>query len=107
MARTAADAVASARRTMNDAAGVRASTPELEGYLLDGLNHIRNERPDLFVGRWGEIAAVTGSNPIPLDAQFFRPLVDYMVARAESKDAEHVLAGRAKLMSDLAGGFLK
>lgn len=106
MARTVAEAVASARGTMNDAAGVRASTSEMEGFARDAINFIRSKRPDLFIGNWGEIPALTGSAPLPIDAQFFRVVVDYMIARAESKDAEHVLSGRVELMAGLASGGL-
>ena len=106
MARTVAEAVASARETMNDAAGRRVSTAALEGFALDALNYARRKRPDLFLGNWGNLAPVTGSAPLPIDDQYFRPIVDYMIARAESKDAEHVLSARSELMAKLAaGGF--
>jgi hypothetical protein len=106
MARTVAEAIASARSTLNDAAGMRTTTADMEGFVLDGVNWIRNRRPDLFLGNWGEITGLTGSAALPLDAQFFRPLVDYVIARAESAEAEHVESARVKLMADLAGGFL-
>lgn len=106
MARTVAQAVASARSTLNDVAGTRVSTTDLEGFVLDAVNMIRNERPDLFIGNWGELAALTGSDALPVDAQFFRPVVDYIIARAEMTDDEAVVQARAELMAKLAGGFL-
>lgn len=106
MARTVAEAVTSARGTLQDRDAVRVSTPDLEGFALDALNMIRNDRPDLFLGSWGAIAPVTGTAALPLDDQFFRPVVDYMIARAETQDDEAVNSARAELMAKLAGGFL-
>ncbi|MDB5730691.1 MAG: hypothetical protein JWQ03_586 [Variovorax sp.] len=107
MARTVAQVLVSARATLNDVAGARHGTTELEGFVLDAVNSIRNTRPDLFIGKWGEIAPLTGSAALPLDAQFFRPVVDYVIARAESKDAAHVESARVELMAKLSGGFLR
>jgi hypothetical protein len=106
MARTVAQAVASARETLQDPDGDRVSTPTLEGFALDAVNMVRNERPDLFIGNWGTLTGLTGDAALPLDDQFFRPVVDYMIARASVKDDEHLNTGRAELMAKLAGGFL-
>lgn len=106
MTRTVADVLTSARQTMNDAAGRNTSTAELEGFVLDGVNTARNERPEIFLGNWGEITGLTGTVALPMDARFFRPLVDYVIARAEMKDAEHVESGRAEMMLKLAVGGL-
>ena len=106
MAKTAGDALASARQTLNDAAKRRL--PDAEGltYVVDALNTIKNQRPDLFIGNWQPIESLTLGANLPLDPQFFRPVVDYVIARAESKDAAHVLNARAALMAELARGFL-
>ena len=106
MARTAAQVLASARYTLNDPAGDRAADAELLGYVVDALNTIKNERPDLFVGSWGEIETIASGDNLPLPGQFFRPIVDYVIARADSKDADHVVSARVELMAKLAGGFL-
>jgi hypothetical protein len=107
MAKSAGDVLTSARYTLNDAAKRRL--PDAEGltYVVDALNAIKNQRPDLFIGGgWTAIESLTLGATLPIDAQFFRPVVDYVIARAESKDAAHVLNARVKLMADLAGGFL-
>jgi hypothetical protein len=106
MARTVAEAVASARGTLQDQDAQRASDAVLEGYARDAVNMIRNERPDLFIGNWGAVSVLTGSAALPLDDQYFRPVVDYMIARVETQDDEAVNTGRAELMAKLAGGFL-
>ena len=72
-----------------------------------GVPYAISPLPLEFVGEGKKIflRAAPGST-LPIDAQFFRPVVDYVIARAESKDAAHVLNARVKLMADLAGGFL-
>jgi hypothetical protein len=65
-------------------------------------------RPDLFVGKFStEYESATTATELPLPAQFFRPIVDFVIARAETKDAEHVTSARAKLMAELGGSFLR
>jgi hypothetical protein len=106
MARTASQVLASARTTMNDAAKRRL--PDTEGltYVVDALNTVKNARPDLFIGNWGAIETIGLNDNLPLDSQFFRPVVDFVIARAETKDVEAVQNARAKLLADLGGGFL-
>lgn len=106
MARTVGDVLTSARDTTQDVAARRAPDAELRRYVVDGLNAIKNERPDLFLGSWGEIEAVASADALTLPAQFFRPLVDYVIARAESKEAEHVVSARVDLMLKLTGSQL-
>jgi hypothetical protein len=107
MARTVADAIASARVTLNDsdANGYRVSDATLIGFATDALNEIRNARPDLFLGNWGALTATAGGT-LSLGDQYFRPLVDYLIARAEMTDDEHVLNQRAQLMATLMQSFL-
>lgn len=108
MAKTAGDVLTSARFTLNDAAKRRGGDTEALTYVVDALNTIRNERPDLFIGSgWVAIESITTGTYLPIDSQFFRPIVDYVIARLETKDAEAVLTARVKLMADLAGGFLQ
>lgn len=107
MARTVADVIASARPTLNDADGVRYTDPELVGFVTDALYTIKNGRPDLFLGFFGTpLSSLSTTSDIPLDDQFFRPIVDYVIFRCETKDDEHVVAGRAELMAKLAIGFM-
>jgi hypothetical protein len=107
--RTVADVITSVRHTTNDSdpLGYKNQDLELLGYLVDALNFTKNERPDLFIGRYGfDISALVMTDSLPIGDQWFRPICDYVIARAETKDAEHVLSGRAELMAKLAGGFL-
>lgn len=106
MARTPAQVIASARGTTNDDDGVRVKDPEALGYVVDALNSLKNARPDLFLGNWGEIEAIGLTDALPVPAQWFRPIVDYVIGRMELKDDEHAISGRAELALKLAGGAL-
>ena len=107
MTRTVGEVIASAALTLNDVAKVRYKEPEQIGFVIDALNMAKNMRPDLFMGRYAmSFGVMTTATVLPIDEQFFRPIVDYVIARCETKDAEHVTSGRAELMAKFAGGFL-
>lgn len=108
MARTVADVITSAAATMNDVDKVRYPEAEQIGFVVDALQMMRNVRPDLFIGMFATaIGTLTTASPLPLEEQYFRPVVDYVIARCESKDAEHVESGRVALMANMAQGFLR
>jgi hypothetical protein len=46
------------------------------------------------------------TDPLPIDDQFYRAIADYVIARFEMKDDEHVLDERAALMMKMAIGEL-
>jgi len=104
MAFTMQELVDKARKPLNDADKVRFTDPVLLGYANDGLLMLRNRRPDLFIGMFAtlpEKLAIT--NTFPLPAEYVPPVSDYIVARAESHDDEHVVSERAALFFKLAG----
>lgn len=107
MARTVAEVLTSARDTLNDDAGDRYTSAAMIGLVVDALNTVKNIRPDLFIGRFNvSIGTLTTASELPVDEQFFRPIVDYVISRCETKDDEAVLAARAELMARFGGGFL-
>jgi hypothetical protein len=107
MARTAGDVIASAIKTVNDEDQDRYADPELLGYIVDALQAIKTARPDLFVGALSTPISITArTDPLPIDDQFFRPVVDYVIARCETKDDEAVVSARAELMFKLGGSYL-
>ena len=68
---------------------------------------IRNVRPDIFLGQYSTpLPTLVLATPLPIDDQFFRPVVDYVIARCETKDEEHVVSARAELMAKFVTGFL-
>lgn len=107
MTRTVAEVITSARPTLNDADAARYTEPEIIGFVVDALNLLKNLRPDLFLGSFGvSFGTLTTGSVLPVDEQFFRPVVDYVIARCETKDDEHVVSARAELMAKFATGYL-
>jgi hypothetical protein len=107
MARTVAEVLASAGQTLSDVSNVRYTEPERIGFVTDALNAIKNVRPDIFLGQYSTpIGTLAPTDPLPIDDQFFRPVVDYVIARCETKDEEHVVSARAELMAKFVTGFL-
>ena len=107
MARTVGEVLLSADGTLNDLARLRYPEGERIGFVVDALQMIRNARPDLFIGKFtSPIGTLTLASALPIDEQFFRPIVDYVIARCETKDAEHIESGRVALMASLAAGYL-
>jgi hypothetical protein len=108
MARTVSDVLVSADGTLTDKGRVRYTEAERIGFVTDALNAVKNARPDLFLGQYTTaIGTLVLASPLPLDDQFFRPIVDYVIARCETKDEEHVVSGRAELMAKFVSGFLQ
>lgn len=90
-----------ARLPLNDAAKTRYPDSELLGYGVDAYLLLRRHRPDLFLTAY---SAPTAWNSLTLGSTFpgsvgdeYMPaLADYVAARAEFKDDEHAVSGRAK-----------
>ena len=107
MARTVAEVLTSAGRTLNDEDSTRYTEAERIGFVVDAINAIKTARPDLFIGLFSTpVGTLTTASNLPIDDQFFRPLVDYVIGRCESKDDESVVSARAELMFKLAGSYL-
>lgn len=100
-----------ARKPLNDKNKDRFSDNDatlfndLLGYANDGILLLRNKRPDLFIGSFSalpEKLAIGATFPLP--AEYVPAVVDYVVARAETHDDEHVISERAALFFQLANG---
>lgn len=105
--RTVGEVLTSAYDTLNDEDRVRYPEPAALSSVVDALNTVKNARPDLFLGQFStSFGTLTTASALPIDDQFFRPIVDYVIARAETKDDEHVNSARADLMAKFATGFL-
>ena len=105
MAFTYQSVVDLARVPVNDVNKDRYS----DGVLLSFANHatlqILKRRPDLFVGQLANLPDGERSlnDAFPLPAEYVQTVADYVTARAEMTDDEHVNAGRAALFMQLFG----
>jgi hypothetical protein len=94
-----------ARIPLNDADQARYPDSTLLLFLNHGLLQILKRRPDLFIGRFS--SPLDGQNELadafPLPPEYAQTLADYVTARAEMTDDEHVNSGRASLFMQLFG----
>lgn len=107
---TIQDVIDLARKDLNDADAARyEDTDDLLRYANDGLDELFLLRPDVFIGSFVAAALTDGNaralgDTLLVDGRLRRALADYIVARAEMRDDEHVNSGRAVAM---AGFFEK
>ncbi|MBA4141940.1 MAG: hypothetical protein H0X43_02815 [Nitrosospira sp.] len=103
MAFTYQSVVDLARIPLNDADKVRYPDTALMIYANHGMLQILKRRPDLFVGQYA--ALPNGENvtadAFPLPSGYVQTLADYVTARAEMTDDEHVNSGRAAVFAQL------
>jgi hypothetical protein len=111
MSFTMQELVDKARKPLNDIDKDRFSDGDatlfndLLGYANDGILLLRNKRPDLFIGSFAALPEKLAiGDTFPLPAEYVPPVVDYVVARAELHDDEHVLSERATVFFQLANG---
>jgi hypothetical protein len=88
--------VDAARDTLNDADKVRWTDAVLLMYSHRALELLLAKRPDLFFGQF----AAPPVDPVladdfPLDVTVLPPVVDYVIARAHSRDSEEAIATKA------------
>lgn len=98
MAFTFQQVVDRARVPLNDSDKDRYSDQELLAYAVDALLMLYRYRPDLFIGSFGALPAITSitaSSTFPSEDQYLPVVADYVTGRAESKDDEAVDNSRA------------
>ena len=86
-----------ARMPLNDDDKVRYTDATLLIYANHGILQILKRRPDLFIGQFGNLPTgdATLGDTFPLPGWYVQTLADYVTARAEMADDEHVNSGRA------------
>lgn len=85
-----------ARVDLQDVAGTRYTDAQLMGYANDGIQEMYRYRPDFLLGNY--TAAVTtyvAANNLPIPDQYRMLLTNYLVFRAEVRDDEYAVDGRA------------
>jgi hypothetical protein len=99
------DLVNVARLPLNDTDKARYSDADLLAYANGGILTLLKRRPDLFIGQFASLPNGSASlaTAFPLGVEYIQTIADYVTARAESTDDEHVNSGRAALYMQLFG----
>ena len=88
-----------ARVPLNDSAKARYTDAQMLTYVVDSYLLLRRYRPDLFIGSWTmtDWSTIALGTTFPVAEDTLLPiLADYVVARCEFHDDEHVVAERAQ-----------
>ena len=101
MARLVSDVITEAQEILQDAGGTRYSSASMIRFINDAVLEARSIRPDLFVGAYLTALPTVSvtTDPIPLPNQFFTALVYYVAGRAELRDDEFAVDGRAMTLA--------
>ncbi len=94
---TVDDVLLRAYDVLQDASRVRYPEADLLRYVTDGVRRMRAIRPDLFIGSLTqEVSAYTaGTDPLLVPDRYIEPLALYAAGRAEIRDDEFAVDGRA------------
>lgn len=91
-----------AREILQDVAGVRYPTAQLVAFLNEGIVAARRVRPDLFIGTYTDpipqVTEATLGDVLPTPPTIFVGLAQYVAGRAELRDDEFAVDGRAMTM---------
>lgn len=79
--------------------GTRYLRPQLIAFLNEGIAAVRRVRPDLFIGQYTtplpQVTEGTINDPLPTPDSVFEGLAHYIAGRAELRDDEFAVDGRA------------
>lgn len=94
-----------ARIPLNDGEKARYPDAALMSYANHGMLQFLKRRPDLFIGQFGGLPAgeAAPTDVVLLPTSYVQTLADYVTARAEMGDDEHVSSGRATAFMQLFG----
>ena len=109
MAFTFQQLIDKARVPLNDADKDRYADSELLDYARDAYLMAYRHRPDLFIGLFSSLPAFSAlglTSAFPVDDMYLPVVADYITARAEYKDDEHVVSQRAAQLMAMFGAGL-
>lgn len=90
------DVIDEVRVVLQDADGTRYTTPQLMSYANDGVQEAFRLRPDWLLGQYTASATVyTQGNTVPFPNGYQMLLSHYVCYRAELRDDEYSVDGRA------------
>lgn len=103
MAFTYQSVVDLARIPLNDSDKIRYSDAALLSFANHGMLQMLKRRPDLFIAQFDNLpdGQKGHADVFPLPAEYLQTVADYVTARAEMNDDEHVNSGRAAVFAQL------
>lgn len=111
MARTVQDVIdRTSGDVLNDVANGRYTIAQIVGYVNDAVLEVRNLRPDLFVGALSTDLPLLDdpADPLPVPDSLFPAICFYVAGRAEIRDDEFAVGGRAQqLINALAQKLMR
>ena len=92
-----------ARLPLNDEDKARYPDTVLLSFANQGMLRLLRNRPDLFIGQFRSLPSGEKGlgDAFPLPAEYVQSVADYVTARAEMTDDEHVNSGRATAFMQL------
>lgn len=92
-----------ARQILQDD-GTRYPSAQLLGFLNEGIEQVWTVRPDIFVGRYTAgvpvVLEAALADPLPVPRTLTQALGEYVAGRAELRDDEFAVDGRAMTMRE-------
>lgn len=111
--KTFAEILTDARVMLNDSAAgegevLRYTDPQLLVYARQAVMEARRIRPDLFLTQFTtDFSTLALTDAAPLPDEYVAPVTDFVVMRAEMRDDEFAVDGRAAaLVQRFRAGFL-
>jgi hypothetical protein len=102
------DLIAEASTLMNDPSNLRYAQADLLTYLNEGVRETLAFRTELAFDSYGTaVTDGTLTSAFPLPPEFRRALVAYVIGRAETKDADYAVGGRAAAQAALADALVE
>lgn len=108
MSFTVADVIAEAQVYLSDRAGTRYLEADLIRYVRQGYHKAVTLRPDLLIYGYSDTAptlATTGAT-VPLPDHVLEALSYYVAGRAELRDDEFAVDGRAMTFKQMLDSYL-
>ena len=86
-------------QVLDESTVTRYTETQLLGYARQGLVEARRVRPDLFLSNLtGAFPAFAEADTVPMPEEYHVCLVDYITHRAELRDDEFAVDGRASAL---------
>jgi hypothetical protein len=105
---TLQDIINSVRVDLQDVDATRYTNSQLLGFANDGIQEAFRKRPDFRLGSYKSATTTYGlTDQVPIPVQYQSLLIFYITGRAEMRDDEYAVDGRAAQLLGLFAGEIK